>query len=139
MKRSQLTRKPMKRGPSKNSQPHRSKSVYNAYADSHPTCLLCGDPTAAIHHIRRGTMRVDVAANLAALCGDCHDEVHSSESKFAPMTIKILYKKLLCGEFDQSALDRLGTPLMEGWLAKYRPDVNGPLIGYWLLLVEACA
>lgn len=135
----EIERKPMRRGPSQNSQPHRDKDVTCAYADSHPFCLLCGDPTECLHHIRRGTgFRVDHPANLAALCWDCHEDVHSPKSVFAEKTIEILHMKWVLGEFDPAAWDAIGGPFIEGWLAMHEPEVGTDVWRLWDRLVSAC-
>lgn len=147
MKRSELKRtpfrrkrqKPMARRSKTNSRPHANKSIREQYRREHPRCLLCSNPTDEIHHIRRGCLRVDHPANLAALCWEHHQAVHDPKSVYAAMTIEILYRKLLIGEFDLVALDAIGKPLIAGWLDRHRPGACNPeLCHQWFRLVEEC-
>lgn len=135
----QKKRRSMRRSSPTNSKPHEDLKVRKEYRDSHPNCLLCGDTTHEIHHIRRGCLRVDHPANLAALCWGCHTRVHDAKSVYAPMTIEILYRKLLMKEFDRVALDAIGKPFIAGWLAQHRPGaVSAALSHAWFRLTEEC-
>lgn len=123
----------------KNSRPHENLAVCEQYRQEHPRCLLCQRSAEHIHHIRRGCLRADVPANLAALCGHCHGLVHDPSSQYAAMTIEVLYRKLLIGEFNPAALDALGGERIAGWLERHKPGaVSASLVHYWFRLSEEC-
>jgi hypothetical protein len=150
VKRSELKRKtPMPRGTKglkrsgrlrqksvKNS--HRNRGVIDEYRQQHPQCALCGAPTEEIHHIFAGARaRVDIAANLIALCKrfghGCHTpEIHTNEGK-----IRCLYWKLCHSEFDATELDAMGSERIAGWLSRNKPE-PGALRSQWERLVGEC-
>lgn len=137
MKRTELkrSRKSIRRRSVNNSQPHRSQTVVSEYRDTHPFCLLCKSDAHHVHHIFGGTgMRIDVAANLAALCVRCHAYCHTS-----PVEGKIdcLWHKWWKEEFNPVELDAMGGERIAGWLARHKPT-GGSLLPMWAQLVEAC-
>lgn len=145
MKRTQIIRRTsMPRGKSRlrhrsptNSRPHENLAARNEYRQSHSRCLLCGGSAEHIHHVFGGNRaRIDVAANLAALCSTCHRRMHEQPSAGR---IECLYRKQLIGEFDPAAIDAIGGERIAGWLSRHRPGAaSGWLCHAWFRLSEEC-
>ena len=114
-----------------NSKPNEDLMLRWKYAATHPTCLLCGNTTEQVHHVRRGCRRVDSLGNLAALCFGCHMvDGHGKED--AVLTIRCLFAKVKLREFCEADWNEIGTPYLAGcWpvtnslRAKSRPCVSG--------------
>ena len=52
------------------------------YCEANNTCELCGNPAAAVHHIRYPkTFEQDRLANLIAVCDKCHERLHGKNAE----------------------------------------------------------